>query len=92
MIALVGAAAFVVAATTVPVEGPAPMSENVARVRLTKLGYTNVQTLKRNGAYWEATVIRNGTPQVIRFNALTGGRSESSVRRPLPITIKKPPS
>lgn len=88
MIPLLSAAAFVVAATTSPIEGPAPMSESVARVRLAKLGYPNVQALKRNGDYWEATVTKNGTPQVVRFNVLSGAKIEGPVR-PLPRPLIK---
>lgn len=79
MIPLVGVAAFIIAATTVPVEGPAPMSESVARVRLVKLGYPSITSLKRNGNYWEASVTKNGAPQVIRLNVLTGSKVEPSV-------------
>jgi len=82
MIPLFGIAALVIAAaTTAPVEGPAPVSEDVVRVRLAKLGYTNVQSLKRNGDYWEATVTKNGTPTLIRFEALTGARIEGPLRQ-----------
>jgi hypothetical protein len=64
---------------------PAPMSEDVVRVRLAKLGYTEVRKLVRIGDYWEATVIKNGAPRVIRFHALTGAMQlENPMPRPLP--------
>ncbi|MGH6823534.1 MAG: hypothetical protein ACRECP_05180 [Methylocella sp.] len=52
------------------------MSEDVLRVRLAKLGYTEVTKLERNGDYWEATAIKNGTTHPIRFHALTGVKFE----------------
>ncbi|MGH7050272.1 MAG: hypothetical protein ACREE5_06475 [Acetobacteraceae bacterium] len=51
---------------------PAPVSEPVMRVRLAKLGYTNVQKLVRSGDEWVATILRNGTTQTVRFHALSG--------------------
>ncbi|HEV3157215.1 MAG TPA: hypothetical protein VGZ00_07705 [Candidatus Baltobacteraceae bacterium] len=93
MIPLVGVVAFIVAATTVPVEGPAPMSESVARVQLVKLGYPSITSLKRNGNYWEANVTKNGVPQVIRLNVLTGARVQPTVpirRVPIEHAIVKP--
>jgi len=85
MILLPIAAAVIVAQARVPVEGPAPMSQDVARVRLAKLGYANVQSLKRNGDYWEATVVKNGAPLVLRFHVLSGARLEGPVRVLVPV-------
>ncbi|MGD1068456.1 MAG: hypothetical protein ABR975_16735 [Vulcanimicrobiaceae bacterium] len=56
------------------VEGPAPISPDVIRVRLAKLGYTSVTSLKLVGNAWEATVSKNGAPLVIHFDASSGGR------------------
>jgi hypothetical protein len=78
-------AAFAGEASTPEATSPAPMSEEVLRVRLAKLGYREVQKLVRNGDYWEATVTKNGASHLIRFHALTGGMQlENSVPRPLP--------
>ena len=63
-------------AETTEAVSPAPVSEDVLRVRLAKLGYKEVQKLVLSGAYWEATVVKNGTSHVIRFNAQTGMESE----------------
>jgi hypothetical protein len=81
MIGFLGAAMLIAAVTTAPVSGPAPMSESVVRVRLNKLGYSKVQMLRHNGEFWEATVIKNGRPEVIRFNATTGAK----VEKPVPV-------
>jgi hypothetical protein len=58
---------------------PAPVSEEVLRVRLAKLGYHNVEKLERKGDYWEATVIKNGASRLIRFHAHSGAMSERDV-------------
>lgn len=96
MIPLVGVAAFIIAATANPVDGPAPMSETAARAQLKKLGYPSATTLKRNGNYWEATVTKNGAPQLIRLNALSGEKTEvrpqteRPVERPIVQPVVKP--
>jgi hypothetical protein len=56
----------------------AEITQEVARVRLQKLGYTNIQ-LTRNGDYWEATASKGGKPWQIRLHALTGAREEKQV-------------
>jgi hypothetical protein len=89
MIPLLGVAAFIIAATTSAVDGPAPMSESVARVQFAKLGYTRIVILKRNGDYWEATVTKNGAPQLIRLSALGLG-SRPLHRIPHPMIVKPP--
>jgi hypothetical protein len=68
------------AATAEPSQptSPAPVSEAVLRVRLAKLGYTDVQKLVRNGDNWEATVVKNGTSHVIRFHAQSGAMLEQA--------------
>jgi hypothetical protein len=48
--------------------GPPPVSEAVMRTRLAKMGYTEVPKLERSGNYWEATVVKNGATQVLRFH------------------------
>jgi hypothetical protein len=53
------------------------ISEEVARVRLQKLGYTNVQQLTRNGAFWEATASKGNQRVQIRLHAQTGARTET---------------
>ena len=96
MIPLVGVAAFIIAATANPVDGPAPMSETAARAQLKKLGYPSATTLKRNGNYWEATVTKNGAPRLIRLNALSGEKTEvrpqteRPVERPIVQPVVKP--
>lgn len=52
------------------------ISEEVARVRFQKLGYTNIKKLTRNGDYWEATATKDGKPWQIRLHARTGVREE----------------
>ena len=51
------------------------MSEEVARVRLQKLGYSNLQ-MTRNGDYWEATGTKDGKHVQVRLHARTGARTE----------------
>ncbi len=54
-------------------ESPPPVSESVLRVRLTKLGYTEVRSLVHNGNNWDATVVmKNGVSHLIHFHAQTG--------------------
>ncbi len=60
---------------------PAPVSEAVLRVRLAKMGYTQVQKLVRSGNYWEATVVKNGVTHVIRFHAQSGEKPFELKRR-----------
>jgi hypothetical protein len=81
------AAAVILAATVSAeaVEGPAPVSADVIRVRLAKLGYTNVTSLKLVGNAWEATVNRNGGALVIRFDASSGGRLDVPATPPSPV-------
>lgn len=55
------------------------ISEEVARVRLQKLGYSNIQQLTRNGDYWEATATKDGKLWQIRLHARTGAREEKPV-------------
>lgn len=57
-------------------ESPPPVSESVLRTRLAKMGFSQVQTLKLNGDHWEATVIKNGVSQVIRFHVQNGAPPE----------------
>jgi hypothetical protein len=64
-------------------ESPPPVSEAVLRVRLAKLGYTEVRNLVRNGDYWDATVIRNGATHLIRFHSQTGMKLEQPEVKPL---------
>jgi len=59
----------------------AEITQEVARVRLQKLGYTNIQ-LTRNGDYWEATATKEGKPWEIRLHATTGAREEKQVAAP----------
>lgn len=68
--------------------GPAPVSESVLRVRLSKLGYSGaaVKSVVRNGNYWDATVTRNGVTQTIRYNAQTGARIQKPQLKVLPKT------
>jgi hypothetical protein len=68
-------------------ETPGVLTEPVLRVRLTKLGYTNVQRLTRVGDYWEAVVSKGGTTQTLRFHALSNARIEGPipVQRALPV-------
>jgi hypothetical protein len=90
---LAGAAVFT--PSTVFAQGPAPnravprdegkntvgeMSEDVARVRLQKLGYSNLQ-LTRNGDYWEATGTKDGKHVQVRLHVRTGARTESPAAR-----------
>jgi hypothetical protein len=60
---------------------PPPVSEAVLRVRLSKLGYRNVEKLEHKGNYWEATVIKNGASHLIRFHAQSGAMSERNMPR-----------
>jgi hypothetical protein len=55
---------------------PPPVSEAVLRVRLAKLGYTDIQKLVRIDTYWEATVIKDGVTHVLRVDAQMGAISE----------------
>jgi hypothetical protein len=51
------------------------MSEEVARLRLQKLGF-QVQQLTRHGSKWDAVVIKNGVTQHIRLDAFSGIHEE----------------
>jgi hypothetical protein len=51
------------------------MSEEVARVRLQKLGF-QIQQLTRRGDNWDAVVIKDGVTQHIRLDALSGTYEE----------------
>jgi len=55
---------------------PAPVSESVLRVRLAKLGYTQVHKLERKDDVWEATAVKGNVTHIIRFNAHTGAKME----------------
>jgi hypothetical protein len=55
------------------------MSEEVARVRLQKLGYSNIQQLARTGDYWRATAAKNGSSWQISLHARTGAREEKPI-------------
>jgi hypothetical protein len=55
------------------------ISEEVARVRLEKLGYSNIQQLARSGDYWRATAAKNGSTWQISLHARTGVRQEKAV-------------
>lgn len=57
------------------------MSEDVAWVRLRKLGY-EVQELALVGDNWEATVFRNGVTKHMRLNAVSGVLQEVAGPRP----------
>jgi hypothetical protein len=90
-LAAVWAAAAPVAAQTPVGETPGLLTEPVVRVRLAKLGYTNVQRLTRNGDYWEAVVPKNGAMQTLRFHVLSNARLEGPVPlRRLPLGLPKP--
>jgi hypothetical protein len=52
------------------------ISEEVARVRFEKLGYSNIQKLTRKGDYWEATATKGGKPWQISLHARTGAKEE----------------
>jgi hypothetical protein len=76
--------AYAAEAPTTEPTSPAPVSEAVLRVRLAKLGYTEVRSLVRNGDYWDATVVKNGATHLIRFHAQTGMKLEEPDVKPLP--------
>lgn len=52
-------------------ESPAPVSEPVMRVRLAKQGYTDIRKLELKDDHWEATVVKNGKEELLRFHART---------------------
>lgn len=52
------------------------ISEEVARVRLQKLGYSNIQQLTRTGDYWRATATKSGQAWQVSLHARTGARDE----------------
>jgi hypothetical protein len=92
VIAVLGLAASLIAAASGPLESPLPTSENAARERLKTLGFTDVRSLKRNGDWWQATVLVNGRPELVRINVVTGAWIENGRRRPQPIEIRRPAS
>ena len=53
-------------------ETPPPVSEAVLRVRLAKMGFTQVQKLVRTSTDWEATVSKNGATQVLHLDPQMG--------------------
>jgi len=55
------------------------ISEEVARVRLEKLGYSNIQQLTRKGDYWEANATKDGKPWHILLHVRTGARQETPI-------------
>ena len=55
------------------------ISAEVARVRLQKLGYSNIK-LARRGDYWQATAAKNGQPWQISLHARTGARQEKQLK------------
>ncbi len=70
---------------------PGLLTEPVVRVRLAKLGYTNVQRLTRNGDYWEAVVPKGGATQTLRFHVLSNARLDGPVAIPRrPIVMPRP--
>jgi hypothetical protein len=62
----------------VEAESPPPVSESVLRVQLAKRGYTQIQKLEHNGAFWEVTATKNGKTEVLRFNAQNAGRLQET--------------
>jgi hypothetical protein len=50
------------------------MSEDVARVRFQKLGYTDIGEWTRNGDYLESTAKKDGKTWQIRIHVRTGAR------------------
>jgi hypothetical protein len=50
------------------------MSEDVARVRFQKLGYTDIGDWTRNGDYWESAAKKDGKTWQLRIHVRTGAR------------------
>lgn len=91
-LAAICASAAPAAAQTPVGETPGLLTEPVVRVRLAKLGYTNVQRLTRVGDYWEAVVPKNGTAQTLRFHVLSNARLEGPVTLPRRLLLPRPVS
>lgn len=97
MLLLLAGAAFKPGALLGLVQGPGPnrpvprdegkntvgeITEEVARVRLQKLGYSNLQQLTRNGDYWETTATKGGKRVQVRLHVTTGARIEAPASGP----------